>query len=104
MPTEFDGVIIGAGQADPSLASRLTSTGMSVALIERKLVGGTCLNTGCRPTKTMVASARIASLARRAAAFGIKTEGVGIDMERVAAPTRKVIVTRGPATKAGSPR
>ena len=62
----FDAIIIGAGQAGPSLAARLNAAGMSVALIERKLVGGTCVNTGCIPTKTMVASAYAAHLARRA--------------------------------------
>jgi pyruvate/2-oxoglutarate dehydrogenase complex dihydrolipoamide dehydrogenase (E3) component len=62
----FDAVIIGAGQAGPSLAGRLTAAGMTVALVERKLFGGTCVNTGCTPTKTMVASAYAAHLARRA--------------------------------------
>ncbi|TIN84017.1 MAG: pyruvate/2-oxoglutarate dehydrogenase complex dihydrolipoamide dehydrogenase, partial [Mesorhizobium sp.] len=67
----FDAIIIGAGQAGPPLAGRLTAAGMSVALIERKLVGGTCVNTGCMPTKTMVASAYAAHLARRAADYGV---------------------------------
>jgi pyruvate/2-oxoglutarate dehydrogenase complex dihydrolipoamide dehydrogenase (E3) component len=57
MSSTFDGIIIGAGQAGPSLAGRLTAAGMKVALIERKFVGGTCVNTGCMPTKAMVASA-----------------------------------------------
>jgi pyruvate/2-oxoglutarate dehydrogenase complex dihydrolipoamide dehydrogenase (E3) component len=63
----FDAIIVGAGQAGPSLAGRLTDAGMKVALIERQLVGGTCVNTGCMPTKTLVASAYAAHLARRAA-------------------------------------
>ena len=63
---EFDAIIIGAGQAGPSLAGRLTGAGMTVAFVERKLFGGTCVNTGCTPTKTLVASAYAAHLARRA--------------------------------------
>ena len=63
----FDAIVIGAGQAGPSLAGRLTAAGMTVALIERKLFGGTCVNTGCMPTKTLVASAYAAHLARRGA-------------------------------------
>lgn len=65
-PTTFDAIIIGAGQAGPPLAGRLTEAGQTVAVIERKLVGGTCVNYGCIPTKTLVASAHAAHLARRA--------------------------------------
>lgn len=80
----FDAIIIGAGQAGPSLAGRLTGAGMSVALVERKLFGGTCVNTGCMPTKALVASAYAAHLARRGADFGIDFDGdVRIDMHRV---------------------
>ena len=71
MTRTFDAIIIGAGQAGPSLAGRLTAAGQSVALIERKLLGGTCVNTGCTPTKALVASAYAAHLARRAADFGV---------------------------------
>jgi pyruvate/2-oxoglutarate dehydrogenase complex dihydrolipoamide dehydrogenase (E3) component len=71
MSRHFDAIIIGAGQAGPPLAGRLTGAGMSVALIERHLFGGTCVNTGCMPTKTLVASAYAAHLARRAADYGI---------------------------------
>jgi len=68
MPTRrFDAIIIGTGQAGPTLASRLAGAGRKVAIIERKLFGGTCVNTGCTPTKAMVASAYAAHLARRAA-------------------------------------
>jgi pyruvate/2-oxoglutarate dehydrogenase complex dihydrolipoamide dehydrogenase (E3) component len=82
----FDAIIIGAGQAGPSLAGRLTTAGMKVALVERKLFGGTCVNTGCIPTKTLVASAYAAHLARRSAEYGVAIEGpVRIDMERVKA-------------------
>jgi pyruvate/2-oxoglutarate dehydrogenase complex dihydrolipoamide dehydrogenase (E3) component len=78
---EFDAVIIGAGQAGPALAGRLTGAGMTVALVERKLFGGTCVNTGCTPTKTLVASAYAAHLARRAADFGVLLEGpVRVDL------------------------
>ena len=83
---DFDAIIIGAGQAGPSLAGRLSSAGMTVALIERHLFGGTCVNTGCMPTKTLVASAYAAHLARRSADYGVLFDGpVRIDMARVKA-------------------
>ena len=83
-PRTFDAIIIGAGQAGPSLAGRLTAAGQTVALIERKDFGGTCVNTGCMPTKTLVASAYAAHLARRAADYGVTLSGeVGVDMRRV---------------------
>jgi pyruvate/2-oxoglutarate dehydrogenase complex dihydrolipoamide dehydrogenase (E3) component len=89
--TTFDAIIIGAGQAGPSLAGRLTTAGMRVALVERKLFGGTCVNTGCMPTKTLVASARAAHIARRAADFGVQIEGVVfVDMGAVKARADKV--------------
>jgi pyruvate/2-oxoglutarate dehydrogenase complex dihydrolipoamide dehydrogenase (E3) component len=82
----FDAIVIGAGQAGPSLAGRLTAAGMKVALIERKLFGGTCVNTGCMPTKTLVASAYAAHLARRSAEYGVTIESpIKIDMKRVKA-------------------
>lgn len=82
----FDAIVIGAGQAGPSLAGRLTAAGMKVALVERKLFGGTCVNTGCIPTKTLVASAYAAHLARRGTEYGVAIEGpIGIDMKRVKA-------------------
>jgi pyruvate/2-oxoglutarate dehydrogenase complex dihydrolipoamide dehydrogenase (E3) component len=84
--TTFDAIIIGTGQAGPSLARRLAAAGMKVAIIERGLFGGTCVNTGCIPTKTMVASAYAAHMARRAADFGVKIEGrVTVDMKQVKA-------------------
>lgn len=86
----FDAIIIGAGQAGPSLAGRLTAAGKKVALIERKLVGGTCVNTGCMPTKAMVASAYAAHLARRGADYGVVTGKVSIDFARVMARKNKV--------------
>jgi pyruvate/2-oxoglutarate dehydrogenase complex dihydrolipoamide dehydrogenase (E3) component len=86
MNRHFDAIIIGAGQAGPPLAGRLTSAGMSVALIERHLFGGTCVNTGCMPTKTLVASAYAAHLARRAADYGVMLDAPPrIDIARVKA-------------------
>jgi pyruvate/2-oxoglutarate dehydrogenase complex dihydrolipoamide dehydrogenase (E3) component len=86
MTNTYDAIIIGAGQAGPPLAGRLTAAGMSVALIERKLFGGTCVNTGCIPTKTLVGSAYAAHLARRASDYGFTTGGeVSIDMKAVKA-------------------
>jgi len=95
--TTFDAIIIGAGQAGPPLAGRLTQAGMKVALIERKQFGGTCVNSGCTPTKTLVASAYAAHLARRAGDFGITIGGpVGVDMKAVKA--RKDEVAGGSRT------
>jgi pyruvate/2-oxoglutarate dehydrogenase complex dihydrolipoamide dehydrogenase (E3) component len=88
---QFDAIIVGAGQAGPPLAGRLTSAGMTVALIERHLFGGTCVNTGCTPTKTMVASAYAAHLARRGADFGVLTGAVTVDMTRVRARADGVV-------------
>lgn len=83
-PRAFGAIIIGAGQAGPPLAGRLTAAGQTVALIERKDFGGTCVNTGCMPTKTLVASAYAAHLARRATDYGLTLSGeVGVDMKRV---------------------
>ncbi len=87
----FDAIVIGAGQAGPSLAARLTAAGMEVALIERKFFGGTCVNTGCMPTKTLVASAYAAHLARRGADYGVSLESpIRIDMGRVRARAQTV--------------
>jgi pyruvate/2-oxoglutarate dehydrogenase complex dihydrolipoamide dehydrogenase (E3) component len=82
----FDAIVIGAGQAGPPLAGRLTQAGLEVALVERKLFGGTCVNTGCTPTKTLVASAQVAHAARRAADYGILVDGaIRVDMAKVKA-------------------
>lgn len=91
MSETFDAIIIGAGQAGPPLAERLTGAGLNVAVIERHLIGGSCVNTGCIPTKTLVASARTAYVARRAADFGVTTGPVGVDM--VAVKARKDAVS-----------
>jgi len=86
MAASYDAIIIGTGQAGPSLANRLASAGMRVAVIERGKFGGTCVNTGCIPTKTMVASAYAAHLARRAAEYGVAISGpISVDMKRVKA-------------------
>ena len=81
----FDAIIIGAGQAGPPLAGRLTAAGMTVAFVERKLYGGTCVNTGCMPTKTLVASAYAAHLAQRGADYGVVTGPIRVDMARAKA-------------------
>jgi pyruvate/2-oxoglutarate dehydrogenase complex dihydrolipoamide dehydrogenase (E3) component len=84
--TEYDAIIIGTGQAGPSLARRLAGTGSRVAIIERDRFGGTCVNTGCTPTKALVASAYAAHLVRRAGEYGVTTGGGGgVDMRRVKA-------------------
>ena len=84
--TTFDAIIIGTGQSGPPLARRLAGAGMKVAIIERHRFGGTCVNTGCTPTKTLVASAYAAHMARRGADYGVIVEGaVKIDMRRVKA-------------------
>ena len=81
----YDAIVIGTGQAGPSLAARLAGTGMHVAVIERGSFGGTCVNNGCTPTKTLVASAYAAHLARRASAYGVASGAVKVDMARVKA-------------------
>ena len=90
MSEKFDAIIVGAGQAGPFLAARLTGAGQTVALIERKLVGGTCVNYGCIPTKTLVASAHTAHLARRGADYGIGTGEITVDMPKVKARKDKI--------------
>ncbi len=85
MTTHFDAIIIGTGQAGPSLAARLTAAGMKTAIVERKLFGGTCVNVGCIPTKALVASAHAAYIARRGADFGVAIDGVRVDMKAVKA-------------------
>ena len=92
MAEKFDAIIVGAGQAGPSLAGRLTEAGQTVAVIERKLVGGTCVNTGCIPTKTLVASAHAAHLARRGAEYGVGTGEITVDMANVKARKDKIML------------
>jgi pyruvate/2-oxoglutarate dehydrogenase complex dihydrolipoamide dehydrogenase (E3) component len=92
MTEKFDAIIVGAGQAGPPLAGKLTQAGHTVAVIERKLVGGTCVNSGCIPTKTLVASAHAAHLARRGAEYGIATGEVTVDMANVKARKDKIML------------
>ena len=93
MTTKYDAIIIGTGQSGPSLANRLNDKGLSVAVVERHLYGGTCVNVGCVPTKTLVASARAAYMARRGEEFGVVIDGpIKVDMKRVKA--RKDAVVR----------
>jgi pyruvate/2-oxoglutarate dehydrogenase complex dihydrolipoamide dehydrogenase (E3) component len=93
MNRNYDAIVIGAGQAGPYLAARFAAAGKSVAIIERDLFGGTCVNTGCTPTKTLIASARIAYDARRAQSYGIelKAAGVAVNMQTVQARKKQVV-------------
>jgi len=89
--TAYDAIIIGTGQAGPPLARRLAGTGMKVAIIERGSFGGTCVNTGCTPTKTLVASAYAAHVARRGAEYGFSAGDIKVDMKRVKARKDHVV-------------
>lgn len=92
MTTKYDAIVIGTGQSGPSLAARLAGAGMQVAIVERKRFGGTCVNTGCVPTKTLVASARAAYMARRGADFAVMIDGpIGVDMKKVKARKDAVV-------------
>jgi pyruvate/2-oxoglutarate dehydrogenase complex dihydrolipoamide dehydrogenase (E3) component len=92
MAERFDAIIVGAGQAGPPLAGRLTAAGQKVAVIERKLVGGTCVNSGCIPTKTLVASAYAAHTARRGAEYGFHTSEIAVDMAKVKARKDQIML------------
>ena len=89
--TAFDAIVIGAGQAGPALAVRLAKSGRRTAIVERKLLGGTCVNVGCIPTKTLIASARVAHVARTAGDYGVVVRDVGVDMRRVKARKDDVV-------------
>src|SRR5438552_17076955 len=92
MTESFVAIVIGTGQAGPGLAVRLAQTGRKTAILERNRFGGTCVNTGCIPTKTLIASARAAYVARRAADFGVTIAGaIGVDMPRVKARKDEVV-------------
>src|SRR6202047_3544339 len=88
---QYDALIIGSGQAGTPLSTALAGAGMRTALIERKHVGGTCVNEGCTPTKTMVASGRVAYLARRGPDYGIHTGEIRVEMERVRQRKRDIV-------------
>ena len=91
MSTHYDAIVIGTGQAGPSLANRMNAAGMRVAIIERDKLGGTCVNVGCIPTKALVASARAAHMARRAADFGVVIDApIRVDMARVNARMKEI--------------
>jgi pyruvate/2-oxoglutarate dehydrogenase complex dihydrolipoamide dehydrogenase (E3) component len=99
---DFDAIIIGTGQAGPFMAWRLAAAGMKVAIAERKRFGGTCVNNGCTPTKTLVASAYAAHIARRAADYGVTIEGaVGVDMKRVKARKDTIVADFSGGVKKG---
>jgi pyruvate/2-oxoglutarate dehydrogenase complex dihydrolipoamide dehydrogenase (E3) component len=89
--THYDAIVIGAGQGGGPLAGALAKAGRRSALIERDKVGGTCINYGCTPTKTMVASARVAYLARRGADYGVETGEIRVDQETIRARARKIV-------------
>src|SRR5205085_10241538 len=89
----YDAIVIGAGQGGGPLAAALAEAGWMTAIIEREHVGGTCINEGCTPTKTMVASARVAYLARRGADYGVRTGPVTVDMERVRQRKRDIVAS-----------
>src|SRR5437867_2539899 len=89
--TQYDAIVIGAGQAGGPLAGALARAGRRSALVERVHVGGTCINEGCTPTKTMVASARVAYLTRRAADYGVHTGPISIDMTKVRQRKRDIV-------------
>lgn len=89
--THYDAILIGAGQAGVPLSTTLARAGWKTALIERVHVGGTCINEGCTPTKTMVASARVAYLAKRGADYGVHTGPVTVDMTIVRQRKRDIV-------------
>src|ERR1700724_3249316 len=89
--TQYAAIVIGAGQAGGPLSTALANAGWKTALVERVHVGGTCINEGCTPTKTMVASARVAYLARRGADYGVQTGSVSLDLKRVRQRKRAIV-------------
>jgi pyruvate/2-oxoglutarate dehydrogenase complex dihydrolipoamide dehydrogenase (E3) component len=91
VPEKYDAIVIGAGQAGGPLSGALARAGRRTALIEREHVGGTCINEGCTPTKTMVASARVAYLARRAGDYGVVTGPISVDLDRVRQRKRAIV-------------
>src|ERR1700736_3745829 len=96
----YDAIVIGSGQAGGPLSTALAKAGRKTALVEREHVGGTCINEGCTPTKTMVASARVAYLARRGADYGVRTGPVTVDLDRVRQRKRDIVASfRGGSEK-----
>src|SRR4029453_5383348 len=99
-----DAIVIGSGQGGNPLARELADQGWSVALIEKEHLGGSCVNTGCTPTKTMVARAQIAHYARNAARWGIRAGEVSVDLAEIVAQKDKVVQISGPSLKAAGTR
>jgi pyruvate/2-oxoglutarate dehydrogenase complex dihydrolipoamide dehydrogenase (E3) component len=91
--TKYDAILVGSGQAANPLARKLAAAGWKTALIERQWVGGTCVNVGCTPTKTMIASGRVAYLVKRSAEFGIRTAASGVDVETFLRRKNSVVLT-----------
>ncbi len=91
MADHYDTIVIGAGQSGGPLSTTLARTGMKTALVEKEHVGGTCINEGCTPTKTMVASARVAYLAKRAADYGVHTGNINVDFKKVRQRKRDIV-------------
>ena len=92
-PKTYAAIVIGAGQGGGPLSTALADAGMHTALIERKHVGGTCINEGCTPTKTMIASGRVAYLARRGADYGVHTGPISIDMQKIRQRKRDIVTS-----------
>ncbi len=88
---KYNAIVIGSGQAGNPLSHKLADKGWSVALVEKEHLGGTCINTGCTPTKTMVASAQVAFYARNAARWGVRAKDVGVDLRAIVARKRKIV-------------
>jgi pyruvate/2-oxoglutarate dehydrogenase complex dihydrolipoamide dehydrogenase (E3) component len=99
--THYDAIVIGSGQAGTPLAKALAGAGRRTALIEREHIGGTCVNVGCTPTKTMVASARVAYLVRRAADYGVRTASVSVDMAAVRGRKRAIVARANGGSERG---
>src|SRR5215471_9616745 len=89
--SKYDAIVIGSGQAGNPLCQKLADHGWTVALIEKEHLGGTCINTGCTPTKTMVASAQVAHYARNAAKWGVRTGAVSVNLPQVVARKDKIV-------------
>ena len=89
--SKYDAIVIGSGQAGNPLCAKLADHGWTVALIEKEHLGGTCVNTGCTPTKTMVASAQVAHYARHAARWGVRAGDVSVDLAKVVARKDQIV-------------
>ncbi len=104
MSETFDAIVIGTGQGGGPLAGQLANAGWSVAVIEREHVGGSCVNLGCTPTKTMIASARVAYLARRARDYGVMTGDIEVDQSIVRKRKRDIVSSWSGGSRTGLER